>query len=86
MDKGDLISALSDAGVAESSYWLEGGLPSERYCLEQRADGWAVYYSERGQRTGELLFAAEDEACSELYSMILEDPTTRTSPAQRANL
>lgn len=76
MNKMELVTALDKAGVSPDSYWLEGGLPSESYCLEQREDGWAVYYSERGRRRQELLFKNEDEACRELYSRLLKDPTT----------
>lgn len=80
MDARELVVALERAGVATSSYWLEGGLPFERYCLERRSNGWAVYYSEHGLRTGEIVFETEDEACSELYSMLVTDPTTRKGP------
>ena len=77
MNRSGLIAALDAAHVSASSYWLDGGLPSERYCIEKRTSGWAVYYSERGQRTGETLFEEEDEACGEIYRMLLADPTTR---------
>lgn len=77
MNKLTLVDALNSAGVAPDSYWLEGGLPSERYCLEHRVDGWAVYYSERGQRTGETVFDSEQEACDKLFSMLIADASTR---------
>jgi hypothetical protein len=80
MNKSELISALEDADIAPASYWLDGGLPSEAYCLEQRPDVWAVYYSQHGQRTGETHFGTEEAACSALYAMLLKDPMTRQGP------
>ncbi|HEY4023249.1 MAG TPA: hypothetical protein VGM75_31480 [Pseudonocardiaceae bacterium] len=81
VNRTELIEALNKAGVAPSTYSLKGNLPSEKYCLEQRSDGWAVYYSERGQRTGEVVYGSEDEACDALYSKLVGDPTTRSDPS-----
>jgi hypothetical protein len=52
-------------------------MPSESYVLEPQGSERAVFYSERGLRTGEEVFASEDEACSRLLDLILRDPTTR---------
>ncbi|SEE90437.1 hypothetical protein [Jiangella alba] len=72
------LRALFDAeGVDPDSYWLDGGLPTEAYVLERRASGWAVYYSERGQRSGEMRFETEGEACDRLRAMVLRDSSTR---------
>lgn len=77
MKKDELARLLEAEGVREDMYWLEGGLPNESHTLERRENGWAVYYSERGERNVEELFATEDEACAELYSRIMDDPTAR---------
>ncbi|MEU5155315.1 hypothetical protein [Glycomyces sp. NPDC021274] len=77
MKKNDLARLLEAEGVRENTYWLEGGLPNESHTLEQRENGWAVYYSQRGERAYEEVFATEDEACAELYSRVMDDPTTR---------
>lgn len=76
MNKAELAAALAAAGVRPAAYSLDGGLPGERLCLEERADGWAVYYSERGLRTGETLYPTEAEACEAFYAQIMRSPTT----------
>jgi hypothetical protein len=77
MKKDELARLLEAEGVREDTYWLEGGLPNENHTLERRDDGWAVYYSQRGERALEVVYATEDEACEELYRRIMSDPTTR---------
>ena len=53
-------------------------MPSEAYVLEPpRAADWAVYYSERGLRSGEVVFQTEHEACSYFLDLVLSDDTTR---------
>lgn len=78
MDRESLRSILDGEGVDREYYDLQGGLPFEKYCLEPRPGEWAVYYSERGHRVEEKLFASEDEACRHLLNLLLRDPTTRT--------
>jgi hypothetical protein len=63
MDIKSLKVALNKLNVNPDSYSLEGGLPSEKYCLSNEGINWSVYYSERGQRTGEKLFSSESQAC-----------------------
>ncbi len=40
-------------------------------------EGWSVYYSERGNRTGEVHFGTQHEACDYLLMLLVSDPTTR---------
>lgn len=65
--------ALQAEGVPADAYDLDGGTPNEAHTLERRENGWAVYYSERGQRTSEKVFDTEDAACAELYRRIMGD-------------
>ncbi len=74
MNRAELRAALDAAEVQPRAYSLDGGLPDERLCLEERADGWAVYYSERGLRTTETLYPTESEACDAFYAKLLRDP------------
>ncbi len=64
-------------GIRSSVYSLEGGLPPETYVLSIEPGGWAVYYSERGERVDEHRYETEDEACADLLLRLIEDPTTR---------
>lgn len=77
MTREKLQQRLVAAKIRAESYSLSGGQPSEAYCLERFGGGWATYYSERGQRTGEQFFATEDAACRHLLAQLLDDPTTR---------
>jgi hypothetical protein len=64
---------------AELAAWLEargidvhsiGVDVDERYCLVRHQDRWHVYYSERGQRSGERVFTDEVAACRALLADI----------------
>lgn len=72
MDKATLGQALIRDGIDPTAYSLEGGLPSECYVLEQRGHRWYVFYSERGQRTGEREFDTESAAGAHLYDVLVE--------------
>jgi sugar/nucleoside kinase (ribokinase family) len=77
VNRSDLRNAADREGIRRDSYSLDGSLPAERYVLSIEHDGWSVYYSERGDRSSELRFDTEDEACSELFDRLVCDPTTR---------
>jgi hypothetical protein len=75
VNRDKLRTELAARRIAPRAFSLEGGSPSERYCLERSAGGWAVYYSERGERTSERWFKTEDEACAYFLKWISQDPT-----------
>jgi hypothetical protein len=83
MNRSELEDELTKAHARHDSYWLHGGLPSERHTLEQRVDSWAVYYSERGQRTSEQTFRTENAACEELLRRVLSEPANRPRPPEQ---
>lgn len=78
MNTEELQAVLEARGIRARSYSLGSGDQNERYCLERSRGGWAVFYSERGERNDERWFEAEDAACDYLLQIIMEDPTTRT--------
>jgi hypothetical protein len=59
MDRTDLAAALDQLGVDPRADRLGSGSRDERYCLEDQRSAWSVYYSERGLRTRERLFASD---------------------------
>jgi hypothetical protein len=77
MNRKSLRDKLDQENVSPDAYSLEGGLPLEQYCMSNDRSLWCVYYSERGQRTGERCFDGEDEACAYMLDLLLRDPTTR---------
>lgn len=45
-------------------------MPDERFCLEGSESGWAVYYSERGEKSWLKHFTSEAEACEYFYKRL----------------
>ena len=78
MNTVGLRQMLEAENVDPRAYSLEGGAPIEAYVLEgSSGPRWAVFYSERGLRSGETWFETEDEACVYMLEHLLRDPTTR---------
>jgi hypothetical protein len=77
MTRDQLKSILTALKVNHQAYCLDGGLPDEKYTLDQVGVKWVVYYSERGQRSGERLFNSEDQACRYMLELLVKDTTTR---------
>lgn len=78
MTAKELAILLDELRVRHDAYSLNGGLPSEAYCLGFVDGHWEVYYSERGQKSGLQLFDSEHDACRALADLIVNDPTTRS--------
>jgi hypothetical protein len=76
MNRHSLQELLEAESVRDDAYSLDGEC-DESMCLEPVTRGWAVYYSERGLRSGERRFATEDEACQFLAARLLADPSNR---------
>jgi hypothetical protein len=91
MNLSALKTALENAGVSDDAYSFTSDAIGEVYRIQRIQDilgeGWEVYYSERGLKTGLLVFRSETDACEELLHRILRDPTTRRStwPQSGAN-
>ncbi|GAB4029967.1 hypothetical protein [Spirosoma gilvum] len=73
MNKQELALRLAAIPIPQDAYCLHGGLPHEAYCLNQTDDGWEVYYSERGSKTGLTFFSTETDACQYLYHLVRSD-------------
>ncbi len=66
MNVDELRDLLRRKPVPEDAFVLDGSLVNEAYVLGQEGREWTVYYSERGERTGERRFDSEDAACAEM--------------------
>ena len=77
MNRKTLKALLDNENIDPKVYSLDGGMPYEAYVLEHRSFDWAVYYSERGLRSGEVVFETEADACSHLLDLLLRDSATR---------
>ena len=72
MTKMELSEKLIEKSIRKDSYYLEGGLPNEAYCLNKNRNIWEVYYSERGIKNGLKVFDNESDACKFLYSLLVK--------------
>jgi hypothetical protein len=63
MNKEELKNLLKKHNIPKLSYWLDGGMPDERLCLDYFDDEWCVFYSQRGMRSGLMKFQTEEDAC-----------------------
>ena len=76
MNRQQLERVLNAFEVRPDAYDLQGDA-DEAYCIAKEADGWHVFYSERGLRSGDRLFRTEGDACDVLLELIARDPLTR---------
>lgn len=70
-------AAARAENVDDRSFTLAGGLPCEQYAMDASGGQWAVYYGERGCRSGLKTFASEGEALDHLLGLLIGDRTTR---------
>lgn len=77
MNRQQLERILNAFEVRPDAYDLNGDA-DEAYCLAYGPDGWHVFYSERGLRTGDRVLDTEAAACDLLLEMVARDPLTRS--------
>ncbi len=78
MNREQLKEHLADLGVDTCAFSLPGGLPNEKYVLDQEANGqWAVYYGERGQKSGLQRFDSEGSACKFFLGTLVRDQSAK---------
>ncbi len=77
MTKLELAKILRDERFDPLAYELNGGYPSEKYCLEAKDGIWSVYYSERGEQSMKRDFLTEEEACDYFLNWIRQSRTAR---------
>lgn len=67
----ELKQSLEYHAIPIDSYSLTGGLPNEAFCILGYGDSWEVYYSEKGQKSGLLVFNSENDACENMFQRII---------------
>lgn len=82
MTTTELSALLQSMGVPADAYSI-GADHDESYCVLLEAGRWKVYYSERGQRTNEFVFADEGAACQRLLDELLRDHIVRSRIEQQ---
>jgi hypothetical protein len=66
---------LASLGVSDSAWAIDDTSLPERYVLINDYLGWTVFYSEKGNRNDERIFATEEEACQHFLTVLTSDPT-----------
>jgi hypothetical protein len=73
MKLAELTDYLESQGIRRDAYLINGAGTGEEYGIEHGPRGWSVFYHERGSRTSEVIFQAEEDAVSELAQRIKRD-------------
>ena len=68
-----LASVLAANGIAERAYHLYGAHQDNALVLDNRPQGWVVFYSERGGEDILSTYASEADACLDLLNRLLDD-------------
>jgi len=68
----DLQMLLNCLSVPSDAYSLEQDR-DEAYCICRSSDGWHVYYSERGMKSGRKNLNDESTACEYFLTLIVGD-------------
>jgi hypothetical protein len=71
MDKKELEFLLIDKNIRPDAYSLNGGLPNDAYCLDEKNGIWKTYYSERGSAVSVKEFDTENDACACFLNWII---------------
>ena len=73
MNIKQLETELKKNHIPDWHYNLSGtGRNDERLCIEKSNKGWNVYDLERGERTTDLMFDTEDEACNYILKHLVK--------------
>lgn len=73
MTRDDFSAALVRLGFPSAIVCFDGPGLGDCYSIEHRAEGWVVYYSERGTKSAEQSFASESLALRYLLGWIIDD-------------
>ncbi len=73
MTRAELKQGLNEHRVNPDLYSLDGEVRHNCICLLPQEGGWAVVYSERGDRDVLGVFETEVEACDYMAGVLLND-------------
>jgi hypothetical protein len=79
MNTQDLLKALRKNRIMPEAYSIVNITApphDEQYVLTKERNMWVIYFEERGERTYEMFYMNEDEACRSFLDKILKDPST----------
>ena len=82
MNSQEMIVRFESLGVPRDAYSV-GADRDESYSLVHESGRWKVFYSERGNRNSEAVFADENAACRELFERVTRDRIVQNAMARR---
>jgi hypothetical protein len=65
-----LAELLPAKGVRSTAYSLFGAHAADAFVIDQRANRWVVFYSERGAESDLVAHDSEDAACRDLLDRL----------------
>ncbi len=68
-----LANHLTELGVSENSYHLYGTYLDDAIVLDERPEGWVVFYSECGGESALKVHSTEAGACADLLDRVTRD-------------
>jgi hypothetical protein len=68
--RSQLAEHLDAIGVHSGTYHLYGSHVSEAFVMDQRSEGWVVFYSERGNESSLQSHRSEADACADLLARV----------------
>jgi hypothetical protein len=71
--RAGLLAHLQGLGVREDTYSLFGAHLDDALVMDQRCEGWVVFYSERGGESALAVHRSEAAACADLLSRLTSD-------------
>ena len=67
----ELKQRLINEKIPREAYSFNKEFPDESYCIRRKYCLWEVYYSERGLKSGLMIFSREEEACIYFYDLLI---------------
>jgi hypothetical protein len=77
LTRARLAEVLAANNVSERAYDLSGAHKHDAVVLDDRPEGWVVFYSERGGENVLARYETEADACSDLLTRLLRDEHNR---------
>lgn len=83
MTDDEFFAEIDRLGVQRTHVSLTGGIPPDKFCLEERESDWCVYYSERGDRVDEARHPSRNAALADLLARIQAAARYLTQPPSK---
>jgi hypothetical protein len=73
LTRESLAAILNQLGIRPATYSLYGAHLPDSYVMDQRSEGWVVFYSDRGDESGLAICRSEADACSAMLDRLTSE-------------